>query len=194
MRSFKEYCELRPLFEDNSLPTAGFFAEFVEARDNQVPLNEFFGLGKMFDKFRSGRRVDIPYMRLTTDPATGKRAYRTFQTGEFMPDKLPGMKVPDRMPAKPVPPKRAAGSYTDKPVTPGLEVIQQPVKIKPEKLMQYIKNAGVDISKMPPERFNQYVQRINKSPSRDAAMDTIRDTIRQMLIAQGKDKTVGEIA
>lgn len=190
MRSFKEYCELRPLFEDNSLPTAGFFAEFVEARENEVPLNELFGLGKMFDRFRSGQRVQIPYMRLTTDPATGKRGYKTFQPGEFMPDKMPGMQVPNKPMAKP---SKPMARYTDKPAE-DLEVIEQPVKIKPEKLIQFIKNSGVDVSKLSPKTIETFAARINKLPTRDAAMNLVRDTIRQMLQAQGKDKTVGEIA
>jgi hypothetical protein len=201
MRSFKEYCELRPLFEDNSLPTSGFFAEFVEARDNEVPLNEFFGLGKMFDRFRSGRRVAIPYMRLVTDPATGKRVYKTFQAGEFMPDKLPGQGKPDARSSAPSPsrptappkPAKPAGRYTDKPAE-DLEVIEQPVKIKPEKLIQFIKSSGVDVSKLSPKTIQTFTDRLNTLPTRDAAMNQIRDTIRQMLQAQGKYNTSGAIA
>lgn len=189
MRSFKEYCELRPLFEDNSLPTAGFFAEYVEARENDLPLNEFFGLGGLMDRLRGGTRPTLPTYRVTRDPSTGKKAYKEFEPGDFMPNKMPGMKVPARMA-----PRQPMGAYTDKPVTPDLEVINQPVKIKPEKLMQYVKSSGVDVSKIPPAAFDAFVKKINSLPTRDEAMDEIRTKIRQMLLLQGKYTATGRIA
>ena len=68
------------------------------------------------------------------------------------------------------------------------------VQFANEKLIQFIKNSGVDVSKLSPKTIETFAARINKLPTRDAAMNLIRDTIRQMMQVQGKYNYTGEIA
>ena len=98
-----------------------------------------------------------------------------------------GRKQQQVVPAKPAP------RYTDKPAE-DLEVIEQPVKMIPEKVMQFIKSSGVDVTKISPKEFQDLLTKLHQNKTRAAAVDQLRNEIRIMLAKQGKGNPTGAIA